>query len=249
MAGLECLPREPDGTHFSETGNSALRRLLVLVSSGGIVMCVYFWGYTHPSIGVVFANPWQVLQYFTAFLGGYLEPVGLALLAGVSALAAFLFFSWQLYFKQRPVLYFFLLYLFVLAGVAAVTRSQFGLEQAVSSRYRVIPLLIVGCSYLAWIDLYTKKGQAFRQILVPSAVAVFLFLNSFFLHKAILELHSLRQSLTAGIQAWSVTGAGLSYPDQERASKVLQTAIRSGVYHIPKSIAVQDREKENARTD
>lgn len=216
------------------------RLLLVLICSTGFIGA-YFHGYTSHASGALvaaLAEPWHVLHFFVVVLGGYLHNLSYAPIAGWGAIAFFLFLTSQRYFRTRPVLYFFLLYLFLVAGAGAVTRHHWGIEYALLSKFRNLSILVLVCSYLAFLDLSTQKLESMRRGLVPTVAAVFFFFNVFFVHKAVLELSWHRLDLIEGMRCWRATGMGLSYPNQERATAVLQEAIRLGVYRIPESASI-----------
>ena len=227
------------------------RLLLVFVCSTGFI-AAYFSSYkgesTSNQILAILANPWPTFQFFLVTSGGYLNVASLALIAGTGAVAFFLFLTSKQYFTTRPVLYFFLVYLFLVAFAGAITRLRFGIEMALSSRYRNISILILICSYFSFLDLYAHKLESSRRRLVTSVAAFFFFLNVFFVNKAVLELSAHRIELVEGLRTWRATGTGLSYqPSQLRASTILQESIRLGVYRVPEYIEAEGREGEKIR--
>ena len=231
-------------------------RLVLVLACGAGFITAYFSGYTSPSdptsnqILTLLTVPWRALQFFLVTLGGYMNVTSLAFIAGAGAVAFFLFLTSKQYFNTRPVVYFFLLYLFLVALAGAITRLDFGIEAALASRYRNISILVLVCSYFAFLDLYTNRLENIRREIVTGVAAFFFFLNVFFVNKAVLELSQHRTELIEGLHAWRTTGAGLSYPpSQERASTVLQEAIRRGVYRIPEGIEAGREEKEEVRSE
>ncbi len=116
-----------------------------------IVIGVYFVGYqrvaNHPDPALAARLPLRMAGYFIAFLGSISSSPGLARLIGVLVGAGLLA---VLLARSADVFLRLTAGFILLTGLtAAVSRSGFGADQALSSRYSVFSLLALVCIYAA----------------------------------------------------------------------------------------------------
>lgn len=209
------------------------RTVLFIVTS--ILFYLYFSDYVkpehHPSIGQALLSPYILIKHFFAFLGSCFTTTNpaVAILAGFIESVLFLFLTCRRYQKKNPVGYYFLLFLFSCAFAAGICRSGFGPLQALSSRYRLISILILVFEYLAIVELYADPFKSKKVILfVLLLPAVAFNITSSTLSTPYLAER--KEMLVQGLENWRLTGHGLNYPDEKKATSILRQALEKGYY-------------------
>lgn len=178
----------------------------------------------------------QLLMHWFVLLGSslgghniYLSgPIGL-LLAGLVVALYFSNFP-----KQHTVLFGFILFLLLSSMAVSLGRSQLGIEQASSLRYRLISGHLMALELLAllYIVLGHWPGQRRRIIRITLAFAFVFSASSYLLHTpdAIKNQRSIQQEM----QTWLLTGQdfGLHMPFAPRmlAQFALKTVMRKDIY-------------------
>jgi hypothetical protein len=144
-----------------------------------VVMVVYFWGYrfTRASIPTssLFTNPVLFVAFVFSFFGAPLKYFSryLAPFAGVSVLAWLLVLVLHGRRCRKPyaLASSFVLFLLLSAGAVAVTRSGFGLAQALSPRYELIPAVFIAVLYLTSLQSWREPlKRQFGLIILCSIV-------------------------------------------------------------------------------
>ncbi len=210
-------------------------RIVVLLLFTTLVLFLYFKGYTrqpnHPGILESIYNPVRTFKYFCAFLGAYL-PVLLdkTIILGIIEIFIFIYITLKKYYNQNPVIYFFLLYLLFGIIAASLTRSPWGWPQAISSRYRIISILILICELISISELYVKY---FRIKKLQYLILLFSIMFHFgSLKTSSDELIERKNELIQSAIQWNTKGEGLLYPRQTRASNILKKASEKGIYQM-----------------
>ena len=167
-------------------------------------------------------------QYILIFLGSF---VGInkitASLFGLLQLVLFFYITYSKYYQRNPVNYLLFIFLLLSAFMIALGRLDFGVEQALSSRYRIISILFLVVLYFAiaeiWPRILLKK---------PILVAIIIFSFLFNIGSQIFSFKYLteRKEALEKIKEWPQTGKGLNYPNQERANLIMKHSVKKGVY-------------------
>lgn len=197
----------------------------------------YFHGYYkppyHPSILEVALNPFRTMAYFLTFLGNILPfqtkystlPIGLLL----CLLAAYIIF------KQCDNLFWKLIIYFavMIASLTTVTRSGFGVEQAISSRYSLFPLLVLtSICVLATSSKISRVTGTGKNVSLSVVVgAVFFWGVSFVLiERDHYFLTMKNQRLTSVAEFNDDNKDGLLYPNKDQAAQILLLAEQRRIY-------------------
>ncbi len=196
----------------------------------GGAAALYFYGYAKPpgtpdGVALLRAAPLVPARFFLAMLGAAL-PV--PELAGVLMLAYFAFLTVRRYYRENAAVYAMLVYLLITVAATAVTRSGYGLDQALSSRYRVIPVMMLALYYISAAELIT--GQRLKRYFLGAMIAASVVFNVQAYSSNISTLITQRGLLTYGMLKWEAVGTGLIYPFQDKAGEILSDSIRLGVY-------------------
>jgi hypothetical protein len=135
------------------------RNGLIWGVAGFAVIALYFTGYVKPAqhpevIEPLLNNPLSAVGYALAFLGGmFTESVSVAVIIGGVLVLVVAGLTYKKYFEQNPTIYSLIVFLIMTAGLAGVSRSGFGIEQALASRYMIVSTLLVVSCYAALISL------------------------------------------------------------------------------------------------
>lgn len=210
--------------------------LLAIVAASCIFVALYLKHYIrpahHPLALESLTHPLHSALYLLAFLGSYAWSLPISVAVG----AAILFLIVKV-LRRGPTpssgtFYFFLVFLTLNAVAATLTRSGFGLWQALSSRYVIVSACILACVYLLSVE-----GQPWlRRVLTErrkSVAAALVVLGLTMAAYQTLYLARLEKRLHEGLARHLASGVGLDYPDQIKAIKLIESAAEQDIYRLP----------------
>lgn len=223
---------------FSFLIDSSGVRFIFVFFATLFVAFLYFSDYTkplnHPSIIDSIFFPINTIHYFFLFMGSYIPIKIGAFIAGALSTALFIFLVYKRYYIRSPVIFGMMVFLMLNACAAALTRSGFGAEQAISSKYVIISVLLLVLFYISVLETFQRPKFLKKNILL--ALFVILSVGSIVAFRVQMQwLFSKQDGLVMGMQNWSKDGSGfLFYPDQNKAGKILNEASKQGLYHSRK---------------
>lgn len=227
LTSSEMKHKKHTATHYLQ-----LPVLLVVTTC----LCyLYFGKYQkpphHPSISMTLSQPLLLIQYIGVLLGSYMEYMGktVAFWIGMCEIIIFLFLTYKRYDRKNPVIYYFLLFTFLSIMMAGIGRAGFGVDQALSSRYRILASIALILIYWAFIESYSKLFLS-KKFIMCCAILLAMGFNVGSTKIAIRSLTWRKDMLINGITEWKQNGKGLNYPNQERASLLLKQSIEKGIY-------------------
>ena len=232
---VRCLSPAAATTAPERRANYAA--LLLVLTFTVVITSLYFAGYQrpehHPGIVEQFKTPVRLVRFLGVLCGAFVSDLGrpFAFVAGLGQLACFGLLTYRRYDHRNPMIYYLLLFCFGSMLAATLTRAGFGVVQATSSRYRVMPLLALALNYMALYELYPLRLS--KQRLFVGLMAVLLVAQVASFTKARYRLRIHRAELLARLNAWRESGEGLSYPDPQLADEALRTALDRNVYRLP----------------
>jgi hypothetical protein len=195
---------------------------------------IYFYGYVkpghHPSIyDAIFVNPFQTMGYFFAFAGSLFGfSLILGILAGITFIFCFFLLISKKYQDRNPANFSYLLFLFMTTAAVSLSRSGFGMEQALSSRYAINSTLILIFLYVSFIEIKDKKD--FKNIFIGIlSFSVIFNIYVFFRNQNIIKAN--RSRLLGSICEGKVL-ANL-YPDIDRANSIFTNAVKGKYFYPP----------------
>lgn len=205
-----------------------------------LVVPVYFIGYQppagSPSIMSSLANPLRTIHYTMCFLGSILDDRYAATIAGALAIVLLLTFTILKGYRKSPVLYSMVVYFFITAVMASLARSGFGVDQALSTRYRINSLLM----FTALLVLSIRMLP--RLLCHPATCVVILSLvllgYSWCVESTISSLQGHRKVLVVETAKWIAFRHGLHYPREhmEHAGRIFDKAVNEGCYIPPQYV-------------
>ncbi len=203
----------------------------------------YFYGYIkpphHPSVMDAIIHPLDTLTYFFVFIGSSVSYLGgnAPPTLGVMIFLIFLYLTYRRYFIRRPAIYAFLLFLFGSAGMTALGRAGFGIEQAVSSRYIIISSCILLIATLSMLDVLKLRKN--WQLYVSICLSLLFIGHTYIAYITNMpNLEKKKQALTEGVAVLHHHQAafGLEHPIKIHAKNVLHAMQAKGYYQIPQDI-------------
>jgi glucan phosphoethanolaminetransferase (alkaline phosphatase superfamily) len=124
-----------------------------------------------------------------------------------------------------------MLFIFLSIFATALGRSGFGVEQALSSRYKILSVVLLVLIYLSFLEIYPKQFS--KKLLIYCLIFLAVVFNIGSTKMSIHNMVLRKNNLIEGITTWKNTGQGLAYPDQKRASFLLNQSIEKGIYYPP----------------
>jgi hypothetical protein len=200
-----------------------------------IISFLYFYDYVnpeaHPSPLKSLLSLDTTVDYLFTFLGSWSN---IPLFIGILFTLLFILLIFFGLHRKNITILGFLLFLFVSALSVAVARAGFGIEQALSPRYKIYSLLFFALLYMSLFEFLEKPW-------ITNAVrygmpGIFVFLLVFDLYTMVkisddMVVH--KKMLVDGLIAWENNGKGLSHWDAIVANQIITDAIRKDIYHLP----------------
>jgi hypothetical protein len=199
-----------------------------------LVISIYFFNYVkpghHPSIyNAIFVNPFQTMGYFFVFTGSLFGfSLILAVITGIVFILYFFVLVSKRYQNKNTTNFSYLLFLFMTAAAVSLSRSGFGLEQALASRYAINSTLILIFLYISFIE--TKDKKDFKNIYI-GILSFSVIFNMYVLFRNQHTIKSNKNMLLGGICEGKIS-ANL-YPDIDRANSIFTNAVKGKYFYPP----------------
>ena len=155
--------------------------------------------------------------------------------AGILITAYFIYLCFTGYYKKNPALSAVFIFLILTAFGAMIERGgALGLNQAITSRYRIVSIQFIILTYLSLCELLGNKVML-RRFFAVSLICSILYCGLIYIIKYEPIVRH-RENLIVSLNKWVKTGHGL-YPlaDEfsDESDKTLLTAVKRGLYRIP----------------
>ncbi|MCB2203126.1 hypothetical protein KQI65_00140 [bacterium] len=214
----------------------------ILIIAAASAAYLYLDGYQTPGhapdLVAALLNPVLVMKTAGILAGSYLKFLDhrLVLAVGVAEALFFAFLTWKGYMRRNPVAYYFLLFLFLTMLLIGLSRSGWGEHQALIPRYRIFAIVALIMLYLAFIE-YAGPWLRSRKNLVWVIVSLALLFNLGSIHMSLPSMRIMKTRLTHGLSEWKQTGTGLYHGIPPFANRLMEEAIKKGIYHPPEKLA------------
>lgn len=228
----EKLPSENRDVNERDFHRESAKVMLFLLAATAS-LGFYFHGFGQcanaSAVETVLKDPISVFVFFTVFCGGAAPFYPLALIVGLLIGALVLFLCSRFLRIRNNPMFFFLLFLLFAAASAAVFRSKFGIESALSYRYRVVAVSIFSSALLLALDniKIPLRVQKWLCALMTTGAVLFNLLIAIYSWNLQIERSG---KLVNNILLWPQTQEGLRYPSPEKASGILKRSVEAGVY-------------------
>lgn len=195
---------------------------------------IYFRGYHkppyHPSMTAAILQPMLLVKYTGTLLGSYMGKA-FSFWTGLLVIIIFLWLTYKRYDQRNPIIYYFMLFILLSVFITALGRSGFGIEQALSSRYKTLSVLALALTYLALVESYSTPFSSRPVIFFLIFMATVFNICSTII--SIQYLSSRKDMLITGMATWQHSRQSLAFPSQEYASLLLDQSIKKGIYYPP----------------
>ncbi|KMP12688.1 hypothetical protein UR09_00395 [Candidatus Nitromaritima sp. SCGC AAA799-A02] len=232
-------------------GAKRTRDAWVWLGWGVLIFSIYFYDYKISSQGstfwVLLQSPGLLAARFFSFLGSILafKQFSLSIVLGVAVFSYFIFLTQKKYYSKNPCLYFFMTFILLSALAVAVFRSDLGVSQALTYRYKIYSAVLWIMVYLSFLELCGGE-----KILSYKTMAMFIFLTVTIYALSILDakpkIEFQRDMMVYRLNHWALNNNSLFFHDQTAANGILSSAIERGIYHPPNhllSISEESRSK------
>lgn len=223
---------------------NAYRQLTIWVAIGVLTVLLYFWGYRQPPyhpdvVDSLFNHTGRAVQYFFTLTGSILQNhATLSILFGVGSLLLTAGLMVYLWYTKRitdhlPIVGL-LIFLYLTCFSLMATRSGFGVEQAYSTRYGIVVVMLYASQAVLAIETVRQPLLRVGVTLAYSLVAVLVFFSGGnALNRRKIEERTERLKQLAAQYQTDPTHILMPYGDTNLAKALFDDAIRKGFYHVP----------------
>jgi hypothetical protein len=201
----------------------------------GIISGLYFYDYVSPGFhtapSAVFSELGLALRYLLTFLGAW---ANLPTFGGACAVGLFIWLTCQGLYRRNAILFGFLSFICVSALAVTASRYGMGIEQALSSRYKVYSLLFFSLLYMAMFEFLEWRWLAYAlQRGFPILLVLFFGISGYIATHAMDAMAAHQQTLVNGLINWRQGGEGLTHWDAEVAHQIMVDSMKKDIYHPP----------------
>jgi hypothetical protein len=214
----------------------------VIWAAGGLLLFIfYFYNYETASqdhgLTSFLANPGQNFLYFFSFLGSILafKNFSVSIFLGLICLSYFIYLSLNKYYLKNPFIYLFIAWIIFSALTASFFRSEIGLDQSLSYRYKIYSASFLILIYLSITDVFSFS-EKLKQSVVISAIALTSILYIGSAMDALPKMKFQKGLLNFRTNHWVIHNHGLFFYDPPEANRTLVSSIQSGIYKLPQHI-------------
>lgn len=220
------------------------RRLTIWAAVGSIAVLLYFWGYRrppyHPDIAdSLFNHSGRAIRYFFSLTGAMVHNhATLAMVFGAASLLISIVLVGYLWYTKRLVNYLslvgLLVFLYLTCFSVMASRSGFGVEQAFSTRYGIVVVMLYACQAVLAIESVTQSTLRLGVTLAYAGFAILVFLSggNTLNRRNIEDRKAHLQQLSAQYHT-NPTQLVLPYGDATLAKIIFNDAIAKGIYRVP----------------
>jgi hypothetical protein len=216
-------------------GTVGISKYMALLFIATVAIGLYFIGFSSASSSHISftANFFmKVLLFAATFCGAALHFFLPSLLVGIAVMAFAVYLLFNLKRIRNNGILFFLLYLLMTAGTAALFRcEEFGVEGALGFRYRINSLCILFCCGLLAQELFVLPIRYCRH-LCAMATFGFVALNLVAYLIAYPQLITRKENQLKGLSTWKTDPSGLVYHTNRLAyaQHLLEASKKSGTF-------------------
>jgi hypothetical protein len=223
------------------------RKSIIWFTGSLIILFCYFLNYEkpsyHPSVWDSILNPGRLLAYLFSLTSSVVSFGNhtASFIIGLAFLLYFLELTRRKYYLKNVPVYMFMTYIFMVAAMAALTRSPMGIEQAFSPRYTIISTILLILVYISIVELFILKENK-SMFIVYTAICLSLFIYTGTFKYGINKLDSHKQNLIDGFSIWVQEG-NTPYIPERTGNFFITEALWRGHYKLPLQILNIDSKK------
>ena len=209
-------------------------RMIPWLLTSGMLIALYFYKYsfgTGRGLSLGYYLDHFDIRYTLSFLGtaASRNNYHITMILGTIFVLIFLIMIFSRFDRKNPPVFYVVSFVFITALVVSTIRSQYGVAESLSSRYRIYSDILLALTY---IFIVNQKWRSRTLIFVAGcAISIpFCLYNDYLFYPQIVSRHN---QLVYGISSWRLTGVGLTYPSEVRANMLLNKSIKFGIYNPP----------------
>ena len=214
----------------------------VIWATGGIlIFTFYFYNYEtanqeHGLAGLL-KNPGQNFLYFFSFLGSILafKYFNVSIFLGVIYFSYFVYLSLKKYHLKNPFIYLFIAWIIFSALTASFFRSDIGIDQSLSYRYKIYSASFLIMIYLSITEVISF-GNKFKQSLVISSILLTSILYIVAALDTLPKMKFQKELLNFRTKHWLAHNHGLFFYEPLEANRTMLSSVQSGIYNLPQHI-------------
>jgi hypothetical protein len=226
---------------------------VIWAAGGFLIFIFYFYNYETVSqdhgLASFLKNPGQNFLYFFSFLGSVLafKHFNVSIFLGLICFSYFIFLSLKKYHLKNPFIYLFIGWIIFSALTASFFRSEIGLDQSLSYRYKIYSASFLIMIYLSITEV-VSFGDKFKQSLVISAILLASILYIIAALDALPKMKFQNELLNFRTKHWLAHNHGLFFYEPPEANRTLVSSIQNGIYKLPQHIRSVSKEFYSQQT-
>ncbi|MBU2742731.1 hypothetical protein [Acidithiobacillus albertensis] len=211
------------------------RRIAPWLATSSILSALYFYKYsfgTGHGLSIDFYLKHFDIRYTLSFLGSAASGNNyhLAIILGIVFLIMIILMITSGFYRRNPPAFYTVLFIFTTALVVSMIRSQYGVAESLSSRYRIYSDILLVMVYI--FLLYNNFNRRNFVLLIGCIIAIpFCAYNDYVNYPKLVRRYNRLQD---GVSTWMMTGQGLTYPSGKRANMLIHKSTLLGIYSLPK---------------
>lgn len=220
------------------------RRLVIWTVVGIIAVLLYFWGYRQPPyhpdiVDSLFNHSGRAIRYLFSLMGAMIHNhSAVSMLFGGASLLLTIVLVGYLWYSQRLNNYLpivgLLTFLYLTCFSLMATRSGFGVEQAFSTRYGIVVVVLYASQAVLAIETVTKQTLRLGVTIAYTGFAVLVFLSGDNAeNRRNIEKRTVRLKQLAAQYYIDPSRVVLPYGDAALAKSIFTDAINKSIYRVP----------------
>ena len=215
--------------------NKQFGRIVPWLVISTMLVALYFYKYsfgTGHGLSINFYLKHFDIRYTLSFLGSAISGHNdhLAIALGIVFSIMFLLMITSGFYRKNPPAFYTVLFIFITALVVSMIRSQYGVAESMSSRYRIYSDILLVMFYI--FLLFNNLNRQNLVLLVGCIIAIpFCAYNDYVNYPKLVQRYN---QLQDGVSTWMMTGSGLTYPSEKRANMLISESSKLGIYSLPK---------------
>lgn len=140
------------------------RLLAVWLLFSGVFIVGYYWNYEplyrHPSSEFLFKQLPRATIFFIAFAGSIgfkILPTGLLFILLAAAAV------YQKYYRRNPFVFLVVIYCLMMAAMTTLKRYEYGIDSAITERYRIYSMVFAACSLILIRDFLLEYSPTIQK--------------------------------------------------------------------------------------
>ncbi|WP_428657951.1 hypothetical protein [Runella sp.] len=175
----------------------------------GIIVVGYYWNYEplyrHPSSELLFKQLSRAIIFFIAFAGSIgfkILPTGFLfiMLAGIAL--------YRKYYLQNPFVFLVVIYCLMMAGMTTIKRYEYGIESAITERYRIYSMIFASCSLIMIHDFLSGYSATIQKTAFGIGLIAAIAVNLKFFIPMVRETEARKKLLISKIENYYLNNSG-----------------------------------------